>query len=1377
MHSCIMVVPTDSNRRQRRTPEQNSLVDRLLVFLGDRISADSNDHHSGLTLPAAAVSWLTNELLLSPDVDDSWSLFKTVLPHATHLRITNDPWPASTSCQPRTKKSVSCRRSGLVPLQETVFHNPTLPTTQQLRHYPPTPTLSRPVPTSPISESKRRRRADDRSSNCRIIDLNIFSGLHVLWLDHVPLEWLVQHPSTSAPYPYYYSQTVQVLRIESICIHQTTVADELNNGEVLVKTTFKDLHQSLVTTTMMEHKEDTMTAAVDDDPLLSASAETPLNAQRIGSVHHYLFPSLTHFKLSYCCWDEQVSSLRVPQCDGRSKQRSRTIPLFMQIDRISPVLQSICLSHNDFQREEDALPSALVVPQLLCKLDLSYNLLTALPNVHIRLGRCLATLNLSHNSLTTVTGVDQLVSLQVLHLDHNQLTDLHATVSALAYLSNLQELHLQGNPLQYTVVENSSSNGRRRYPWQPLKQEITTDEVNANVDNQDSAIRRRLRIKSSYRVDVLNAFRERRLAALKLEDVQLLSLRDVQHLLPVLDDVVATAQEVVALRARTFAPVAALRPSLKGVTGKPTRDQRSNTSLSLVFREYINHVELKTKLLPQRRRGRSAPIVNDDSERQGQEATTAAVDPLIHSSSPTVAYSLAQIVLDDSLFASPRTNCWKNAITINRESKPTTRVLKTDSNNTGIGARDILFALQQQQEGEEKIERLNLEENLGVLYLAAVANTVSSISDSSSKEVSGDDRKRPSRHHHVKAASALIANDSCCAVEVLRTCEPLEVSLVELEGKETTDELPTPLEADQSKADNDLGTVSLSMIMKGDHDDDKCPRDPKASAAATATATPDEDNYRRPKTQNDQSIAPAVGSETQPAHTITTPNKTPARNSINISSSCGDTSSYSSNLSPTSPNTNKLSLRISSFSENHWQDDNMLPVPSSLETYQRDQSSPTTLSLSRKEVFALAEKYCSYDGPRTYKNLVIRENLELYFRLFVFVTISTSSDPSFSAVAPGRQLDMDGGWREILQRYPRIQLWPMDRSQQDKLLSSKNKMSEQFAVVGSAPREAFRRVWKEKVVACGKAALRRLTPSRAARFGFHGELLWSAAETSHMKPEIVVECRETICCFSDTSFYIIVDHDGVTNKSKDQKRDFPFPIPEGACFKDAKWPHALACHSFETLVGITIGFGFQRLTLHFTESSSLGGLTYILLTSNKLETVAILKEIQELASEVNVTMFGPPKHRAPIQIENDDRHVLDALGAAVAPDTVGVILHYQILQQRWNRGGRGTVRRVCVITDSKLFLLDEDYVGDGSESIEAGSGCVIGESMNRLVDSADLNQIMYVQAAYADPNAITIVIKPSKLKRSHNWRLLCRDGHGAEKLVEDVRKAISLGVV
>lgn len=226
----------------------------------------------------------------------------------------------------------------------------------------------------------------------------------------------------------------------------------------------------------------------------------------------------------------------------------------------------------------------------------------------------------------------------------------------------------------------------------------------------------------------------------------------------------------------------------------------------------------------------------------------------------------------------------------------------------------------------------------------------------------------------------------------------------------------------------------------------------------------------------------------------------------------------------------------------------------------------------------------------------------------------------------------------------------------------------------------------------------------------------------------------------------------------------------------AVWPHALARHAFSTLRAITIGFGFQRLTLRFGESSAttVDNFTYVLLTANKSETVALLKDIQDLVqeSQVGENMFADTNDN--LLIDNDDRHVLDALGVAVAPDIVGVVLHYQILGQRWRRGDRGTARRVCVVTDAKVFLLDEDYVGDGSESIEAETRQV-GETMYRLVDSAALSQITEVKAADADPAAITFIIRPANsFQKARNWRLQCRDRVGAERLVEDVRKALSM---
>lgn len=420
-----------------------------------------------------------------------------------------------------------------------------------------------------------------------------------------------------------------------------------------------------------------------------------------------------------------------------------------------------------------------------------------------------------------------------------------------------------------------------------------------------------------------------------------------------------------------------------------------------------------------------------------------------------------------------------------------------------------------------------------------------------------------------------------------------------------------------------------------------------------------------------------------------------------------------------------------------------------------------TMSMGK---YHLAEDNSVYDGPSNYGSLKVCKDLELYFRVFVF---PSRDDEEAMSRCSTCQDGVEADWRDVLQNEPRIQLWPADRKQ----LISNNSLNISIGARGRT--EEFRRIWKERVVGCGKSALRRLTPNRGARYGFHGELLWSDSSSSHIRPDTVAEFREVIACFSSVNFYLIADHDKVSGRCK---KRFPLPISKEAEFMHAVWPHALARHPFSTLRAITIGFGFQRLTLRFGESStpSIDDFIYVLLTSNKSETVALLKDIQDLVQEAQIggNMFADTNEN--LLIENDDRHVLDALGVAVAPDVVGVVLHYQILGQRWRRGDRGIARRVCIVTDTKIFLLDEDYVGDGSESIEAGTRQV-GETVYRLVDSAALSQITKVQAADADPAAITIIIRPaSSFQKARNWRLQCRDRVGAERLVEDVRKALSM---
>lgn len=146
-----------------------------------------------------------------------------------------------------------------------------------------------------------------------------------------------------------------------------------------------------------------------------------------------------------------------------------------------------------------------------------------------------------------------------------------------------------------------------------------------------------------------------------------------------------------------------------------------------------------------------------------------------------------------------------------------------------------------------------------------------------------------------------------------------------------------------------------------------------------------------------------------------------------------------------------------------------------------------------------------------------------------------------------------------------------------------------------------------------------------------------------------------------------------------------------------------------------------------------------------------------------------------VVIENDSNLVFDGLNNLIetTDQTLGTVIHFQIVQQRWNRGNRGTVRRVCVITDTRIMLLDEDYIADGHDlSTITVAGEKMAEVRYSLVDQAVLSLVSQVQAANTDPLCITIIIKPSALSRTHRWRLVCRDREGAERLVEDARKAL-----
>jgi len=1015
---------------------------------------------------------------------------------------------------------------------------------------------------------------------------------------------------------------------------------------------------------------------------LEESTDDPLLAPNRDDQTDMDFSQLTHVKLSQCSLNEE-SGLR-----GRLRNDgARDDPPLQRLT----YLQSVSLAHNEISTEESALAGLSHMP-FLAKLDLSYNRIVSLRTAHFRVGN-LQTLILSHNQLRSVQGIDRLYALETLWLDHNKIADL-ANVSGLARLPELKSLKLKGNPFQQNRLK-------------------------------------------AYRVSVLDLFRECRLASLPPGA----TFRQLQQVLPVLDDKPASLKELKALRGRTFRGIATAATTAQSDTDVDVEGEVREESESNDIRDVNAAPDNPTPI--QRWSKRRIARIELEYSAAGVPAAAAQV-PDSYGSPPTI-FTVLDVL--KSIAEPESTNAGEEAgLPIEKADEQIQEegAIETAGDESFEKAGEVLKETEQIYEVNASPFDEATKPKVDVVEFAKNGSPDGSISHVDEK-LSEEGANSADTKQDGKVLAVDEHSDALRPVtESFHDETKGEQAAVEDSKAEACDhpmDMDMDLE-DSQKADDtaDLHHLSISPIkLNGSiHDAHEL----KASAATTATTADtnlESNDYlftpAKTETVGKEAVVEAVKESEFPDHS-----ETPS--------------------TPGTPSPAKLALRVVSFPENVWQDDN-ISVPSSIATPHRDE-------VSGPNKYQLAEANSKYAGPDIYRKLLIRENLEIYFRLFVFAGRPAEDVlPSFTLAVEVAEEE----WQTVLEKYPKIQLWPIDRRIRDAADSEK-------AQLAGKPdsREEFGRVWRENVVACGKPALWRLTPNRAARYGFHGELLWSAAHTSHLKPETVAVARAVIICFSDTAMYIILDHDAVTARAKDLKRRFPLPIPHDASFEDAKWPHALARHPFHTLRAITIGFGFQRLTLRFSNSTypCPDDFSYTLLISNKLEAVSLLRELQQLANEAREKAGMAGSSEEAITIENDDRHVLDALGVAVAPDVIGMVLQYQILQQRWKNGDRGTVRRVCVVTDTKLFLLDEDYVGDGSESIEAGTRS-LGETVYRLVDSADLQQIDKVHAADADPRAITIVIRPlSRLQRSHNWRLLCRDRTGAERLVEDVRKAMSL---
>ena len=1218
-------------------------------------------------------------------------------------------------------------------------------------------------------------------------------------------------------------------------------------------------HTFSTTTTTTTGPSSASSSSYEHDPLApptaqssSGSTEAVSSSSRRRPSRTTLYPHLTHLKITHCALPWYCGLVGRGESDIREqKKKTKMFPIWSHF----PALQSLSLSHNSIggttttvappptqrsrqgrrqrhgQEQDDdgtrpttttrrnptmltTLLQGLSVLTNLQRLDLSHNSISCgLQQVYYHVGN-LSELNVSHNALTSCVGLDRLYSLERLYLHENQLSDL-ASIRGLACLPQLTFLTLYGNPLSQMNTKRrtqlvSSQSDRAANNKQPSMTINGTAKPNTSSLLNGDAVSSS-KSKMLYRLAVLDLFWQARQSS----SSNINNMGDEQGF--VLDQESVSQGERDALRSMAFGTKLAApeyhRPQPRELPSTH-EEAASSTSSPMVPLEapgtaggvsplsssssYPSLAKTSVGTNQRRRRRRPVAVLEPTTSNRWQKVSKQR--HLHRSSTPSKDHSTADDTTQTTIVQPPLLK-FDAADILQSLCAPTllppppppieNKMMQNANDNTREQSSDDDL---KHDQGSTDIAEVVEAEKAPIEYLPTDGQTTSDSREKaaqSSSVVSTLARRNEERVVSMAISSTATAashapnnpQEEREAATSHKTVSKIErTSLVgnNIEDGDTSNLAQTSAAAIAAPlANSGLSNNGAVMIPES-----KEGLDDHAGKSNQEALGDDDDKVSLdklpispiPKEKGKMGTVPLYNSD----------HSSPTKNASSVISDGGEGSV--SQLGDVSTLNSTMLLSFPSTRE-------QLQQHQLWRTSDDGSSAPGSVSNSQMDdqtKFVLAEKNSSFIGPHTYKQFTIHDNLEIYFRMFVFSTatgISTSNTIFFD---PEECI-----WQHVLENFPRIQLWPLDRRVQEA------DAAKAIGPTGPSAKEEFRRVWRESVVGCGKPALKRITPVRCPRLGFHGDMIYpsssstlevmagaTTSSSSLGRPEAVTKERKTVLCASTVAFYVIIDHDRDDPRNLGQGnagKSFPKPIPMDACFAEAIWPHALARHPWTHLRAITIGFNFQRLTLRFRQSTHTGGthppkqkianeedeFCYILLTCNKLETVGLLKEFQDLTDNIAVAVDSPGSGSG-VVIENDDPFVLDGLGRIVN-NVLGAICHFQILHQYWKSGDRGHVRRLCVVTDSRLYLFDENYCGDGSKENDTARSKVgeWGIPQYSKVDEADLGQVISVQAATSDPRLLTISISPtSRLFRTHNWRLICRDREGAERLIDDVRKAV-----
>jgi len=934
----------------------------------------------------------------------------------------------------------------------------------------------------------------------------------------------------------------------------------------------------------------------------------------------------------------------------------------------------------------------------------------------------LESLCLSHNEIVQVStacaGLASLPKLSALDLSHNCLSSMS---DAFIMLGNIRTLILSGNRItsahgldRMYSLERLSLDDNRIEKLQDITGLANLPEL-AFLDLKGNPFERESPDKC--RIHVLNLFRETRFVFLPNNA----TYRQLLELLPVLDGETTTNRELLALKDLTFLP--SINPIDEPLSVNANTEQHSLEENGLEHPSWVEHSE---------RDGTAGSDTITTHEPKPNQPFLVANMPAgskrhIIKCAPTRMANIREMVRSDK-----KRRKEKNT----RRRKKFEKQKKSSFSKARGGETDSTLSAPSLDDDVVSLTSLTIKEVIATLIPRVQCNE-----DPGSRDDPNTDNEVPSPMTE-NDSHTLVSNEKVSPVE---------------EHVEENAMVPVVSNTDDGNSIKSASIDGASVVVKDEIPDDANSGSNTAGGSLSAgipgiAEVRHEDESNRKSDTEDE-----VESKGESEFSLT--------NELEEASSLPNSPFKGSETSTVDSN-EETDLKQASLADvkfpDVWDD---IDVPSSLPPGQStaDRKDNSALPTQRYD-FGLAERTDSYDGPEVYGALPIATHLDLYFQTFVFPRSSDDDDFVSFEESPSEN---------VCSNFPRIQLFKSDRDMMMSELpaASNGNAGMMYDEQPSITKEKLVDVWKEDVLACGVPAMSRLPSNQIPQRGFHGELVVLPGEEAHL-----TESKRRVLCLSSEALYIIPDVQATDEikGTETQERRFPAPIPRGARFEDAFWPHAVVRHPLRCLKRITIGFQFQRLIIHFSLPSSkvedrkTHDFVYIIFTCNKIRSISLLQKLQEQhqdkATESNV-------HEESILIDNDDRTILDAMGFLNAPSFIGTVLHYQILLQKWKHGEREAVRRACILTDAKIFLLDETYVGDGSSLSRFQKG-KCGDAVLGSVDSADLMQVSEIRAADEDPRVITLVIKASsRLQRSHRWRLVCKDGQNAERLIDDVRKA------